>query len=249
MGFPVGYSAARAIAQVQTRTNERVTPPATNNNNPDDSVVGLLNAALEEVGTRLGPVKWFNSVPVVAGSAVTPLLLEDIQEIISISYSTTSDPSNPSAIVYQMRQLDPEAFFDQTGNQPTSGNGIPTFYYIKSDASNQLVIEVWPPPSANGFYYVFYKQRPVLWGTSSSALDQASTTQVDSAWQELAILKACSHVCYANEKIDLKKEFDADYKELLEEYRERLMRRARPKGSIVRDVRNGPFDPRPIWWG
>ena len=247
--YPSGYSAARAVAQVQTRTNEFVTPPAQNPNNPDNSVIGLLNAALEEVGSRLATIKTWFPIPIGAGVASVSFGLGDLQEVTSISYSTSSAPDAAGVVVYQMQQKDAAAFFDETGDQPNSGNGIPTWYYIKSDQSQNLTMQVWPPPSQNGFYFVFYRQRPQLWGTGTDTASLASTTQMDSMWQELAILAACKHVCIANEKMDMGDWFEKQYEKLLMEYKDRILRRARPKGNIVRDVRVGFYDPRPIWWG
>lgn len=240
--FPSSPTQVQAVARVRAHINEGTLPGISVNLPDQDTITDLLNEGLEEVATRLPSIRAFAAYPILAN--VPQIVLgADVAEVIQAAYSTSPSPSTTSAIVYPMQQEEVGRFFDLSGDQPTSGGGIPTYWYIFSDAVQQLTMGVWPPPFQNGNIFIYYVQRPMLW---ESAVPN-SQTQMDSVWARLAILYASAKACESLESNVKADRFEAQYDKLLEAYMERLQRRIRPKSGQTRDVRMAPTDPRPAW--
>jgi len=232
--YPSGYTQANAIAMVQLRTDETTLPSTAN-------VVSLLNAGLEQASNRIGPIEAQGSVALAAAQNTTALP-EDVQDVLWCSFSTTG-PSTPGSTVYPMWQVDPAQFFDLAGYVPGNGYGPPAIWTITADQTGQLQIQIFPPASPAGQLNLYYRQRPQLWDPNNSA----SVTQMDSQYQECAILWTCARICEAREKYVIADHFMKQYEAAIEEAKRLQGRRLRPKSSRVRDVMTRPVA-WPAWW-
>lgn len=136
MAVPTGYSGASGIAMIRLRTGEKTLPV-------DTDILTLMNAGIEQIEARLGAVKLFASYPTIPGQNVI-LLNDDIQDIISASWSNT-DPTSAGGMVYNVQPLEQQKFMDVAGGFPATGAGPPIAYFLTQDFASGLLI---PPPAA-----------------------------------------------------------------------------------------------------
>ncbi|GAC1430197.1 MAG: hypothetical protein NVSMB5_24510 [Candidatus Velthaea sp.] len=226
MAVPTGYTQAAAVAMCQLRTNYRNGIPI------NSDVVALLNAAIEQLGLESEPILLNLSVAITVANTNTLVLPADIFRIRNMTYST-GVRGVVGTTEYEMVELPYDTFIAST-DMTVAGSlgGIPTTYTIVSDASNVLTIQLYPLVS-NGYVNIFYSARPTLF----SSTDGTTLTNIDTAFQEPAILWTCARMCEARQNMNQAKAFDEQFREKLERVHGLVKRRARKNGSnIVRDV-------------
>jgi hypothetical protein len=231
-GFPTGYSQAAAIAMVQLRTNSQFGQPTA------PQIVMLLNAGVEQLGLKTEPVLVNTSIPITVANTNVLTLPADLQRVRNMNYST-GPLTSPGTVAYEMVELPYDEFIEQTDATPAGGlGGIPTIYTITQDSSNVMVIQLYPLVSS-GQVNIFYYQRPQLWSTNTST-GGATTTTVDSAFQEPVMLWTCARIMEAREDIERAKYFMDQYREAMTEARADVFRRRRKNQSnTVRNVAEG----------
>lgn len=218
---------------VQLRTNENSLPSTA-------SLVTLLNAGIEQVTSALGPARVNGTIVLTSGQNVVTLP-EDIQDLISVSFSTAS-PSASGTIVYPLTQMEQRAFMDFAGGMPGTSFGPPVAYFISSDVSNVQTMQLYPA-ATTGQLNTYYRQRPQLFADATSA----STTSIDSQAQEAMILWTCARLCESRERYQIAGVFQQQYDAKIEELRDIIQRRTTPKSGQVRDVMSMGRPGMPPW--
>lgn len=217
----------------QLRTNYTQGIPSTT------QIAALLNAAIEQLGLETEPILLNASVAVTLPNSNTFALGNDVWRIRNMSYSTGLR-GTVGVTEYEMVQLEFNEFIEYTDLTVASAiGGIPTIYTIIQDASNVMTIQVYPLVST-GYINFFYSARPTLFGITNSAGDQLTTTNIDTSFQEPAILWTCARMCEARQNMNQAQWFDKQFKDKLEAVHMLVKRRAKKNGSgIVRDVNEG----------
>lgn len=223
------YQYLDVVYMVQRRTNE----PSF----PGSDIILFANRGLELVVAEVGPV-FVNLNPIALGIGVgTVSLPVDMQEVESISFSYPPGPlTQQGIIVVPVKPRSQEEFMDFTGGMPTVGGGAPLEYFITSDAAGIQSIQVYPLPTVAGQLNVYYRQRALGWALNPGPPITYSSSNVDTSWQELAILWACKCVCEATNAFDKVQYFDAEYKSQLELAKFTIARRRRTKQTVVKEV-------------
>lgn len=176
-----------------------------------------------------------------AGQA-TIVLPADLQEIIDMTYSLVL-PTTAGAVIYNISLLDEDNFMYAAAYQPANTGGQPQVAFIQSDISGQITLQLFPFIPSNGFFNIYYKQRPILWATPPST----DVSTLDSTYQEAAILWACAEVCEARQRATQSKMFWDRYEAQLEKMRATIRKRTRPRVGQVRDVTGTVFNI-PYWY-
>jgi hypothetical protein len=234
--YPSGYSGAAAIAEVQNRTGEYTYPLPT-------QILDFLNRGLEQAAAAFGPTNKYAAVATTPGT-VKIALPADIMDITSMSWST-GDPTQPGTIVYPLTQLEQVSQMDFAMGLPGVGIGPPVSYFIISDYGGIITIQLYPS-ATNGQVNVYYRGRPTLWADATGE----SSTDVDTAFQEAAIIWACSMVCANRQRKGDADSYKAEYQNYVENTApDQARRRTVPKSGRVRDVyAQGWPGVAPWWW-
>ena len=236
---PFGYSGSSAIAQCRARTNEYTAQT-------DLSVLTFLNAAVEQVEGELGAIRLYAAYPVTSGQQVITFA-EDVQDIFSMSFSTGPlTPAPSTAIVYPLRQLEPEQFMSQCAGFPGVGAGAPTWYMIYNDENNVMTAQVYPPCML-GQLNLYYRGRPQLWADTTTN----SSTNLDTLSQEACILWTCCRMLEAVQRGDESKDiFQPQFETVIGKLKDSMARRSVPKRGRVTDVSSmGNWSTIPWWYG
>jgi hypothetical protein len=236
MAVPQGYSGSSAIAMVQIRTNEFTALTG-------QQILSLLNAGVEQVTAELGAVRLVAAYPTTTGQ-LFQVLNNDIADIFSVSFSTGPiGQSSPPIIVYPMWQLDQAQFMDTAAGFPGVGAGPPQWYFLETDASNVITLQMYPPAMI-GQLNVYYRGRPQLWADTTIN----SSTNLDTQAQEAVILWTCCRVLEAVQRGDESKDiFGPQYDDRIMKLKDSIARRSVPKSGTVRDVRALSYPSSP-WW-
>lgn len=230
---PTGYTQASAIAMCQLRTNYTQGIPSSTN------IATLLNAALEQLGIETEPLLLNASIAISVANSNTFALGNDVWRVRNMSYSNGLR-GTVGVTEYEMVQLGFNEFIEYTDMTVASAiGGIPTVYTIIQDSFNVMTIQVYPLVST-GYINYFYSARPTLFGLTNSYGDQITVTNIDTSFQEPAILWTCARMCEARQNMNQAQWFDKQFKEKLEAVHMLVKRRARLNGSnVVRDVSEG----------
>ena len=224
----------------QLRTNYRFGVPSASD------VTTLLNAAIEQLGIETEPLLLNGSVAVTVANTNIITLPADIFRIRSMTYSTGLR-GTIGVSEYEMVQLPVDEFIENSDyNVASAVGGIPTVYTIIQDSAAAVALGATPtggqmtmqfyPLASSGYINYFYSARPTLW----SAGDGTTTTNVDPAFQEPAILWTCARMCEARQNMNQARVFDEQFKAKLDSVHYLVKRRARKSGSnLVRDVSEG----------
>jgi hypothetical protein len=241
--YPTGYTQAQAVATVLARVNETTTVA------PAALVTQFLNNGLEQVTTELGTNVTTATVPLTAGyNPLAVPLPPDVQNIIKVFFSTSA-PAGQNWYPGECQQVDWGQFVEFGGNLPNYNQGY--LYAIAMDESGTLSLAFNAPQL--GYLFLVYSQRVAQWDPANAA----STVNVDSAYQELAILWACARVCESLENYTKAAYFNSlyygpdgtgDTGGQLKMARETIRRRRMRKPSMVRDVSGGVVGPYPSWY-
>ncbi len=239
MSTPTGYNASQAIAMARLRSNEFTAQT-------DSQVLSFLNAGVEQVEAELGGIRLYVAIPVTSGQQVITFG-EDIQDIFSMSFSTGPlTPAPSTAIVYPMRQLEPEQFMSQCSGFPGVGAGPPTYYMIYQDANSVMTAQLYPPCML-GQLNVYYRGRPQLWADTTVQ----STTNLDTQAQEAVILWTICRILETVQRSDESKDiFSPQYDDRIQKLKESMARRSVPRRGQVSDVSSmGAYSSTPWWLG
>ncbi len=234
MAVPSGYSGAAAIYQVQLRTGESTLPTPTD-------ILAFLNLGIEQVSSALSPLLLNAAYPTTPGQT-TQTLAGDIQDIARVSWST-GPPTQSGSLVYALTQLEPMQFANAAAGVPGIGLGPPTLYCIIEDANSALTLQLFPG-AMTGQLNVYYHARPTLWADTTST----SSTNVDSALQEAAIVWAAWKVAQSRGRYQLGQLFMTEYEQLIAAKMKEIRRRTVPRSGRVTDVTMLPFTSAPPWW-
>ncbi len=138
MALPLGYSGASAIQNVRLRTNEPSLPN-------DANLLVLLNTGLEQVEGLVGGIRLWATYPTIPGQT-TVALNNDVQDIITASWSSTGDPMTAGSLVYPLQQFDQGQFMDNAAGFPAVGFGPPTAFFLYQDFGTGPAGNLAPPP-------------------------------------------------------------------------------------------------------
>jgi hypothetical protein len=227
---PGGRTSAAAIATVRRRTNMVF-------GEPDDSdICAMLNDGLEQVAKLTEPILATKSLPIINPNTNLLAFPADVDRIRDANFST-GNPALGGTVVYEMVQLEYNEFIQETDSTPAGGiGGIPTIYSLVADQSGVQLIQFYPYAST-GYINIHYYKRPIQWYIPQAG-QPASYTDMDSGWQEAAILFACQQACENREDLTTGAKYFAElYKAKCEEMLTTVRRRRRKNGTVtVRDV-------------
>lgn len=199
---PQGRSAAQAIATVRRRTNYSFGLP-----NNEDILAGL-NDGLEKVATRIEPVIATASLPIVAPNTNILAWPQDVERVRDVNFST-GNPALGGTVVYEMLQLDFDEFIQETDSTPAGGiGGIPAIFSLIADQAGVMLMQFYPFAN-EGYVNLHYFKRPILWFIpTNGAPASPSYTDLDSIYQEAAILYGCQIAAESREDDALATKFN-----------------------------------------
>lgn len=197
---------------------------------PDATAITFLNEGLEQSVADLGPIMQTASPTISAGSS-SITLPEDIQDIKDINYSQVA-PGTSTQQVYPITILDEDQFMETAGYLPGISNGFSFAAFIQTDLNSIQTLQLFPVVSTSGFINIYYSKRPLLWDPANPN----STTDVDSMFQEIALLWAAKLMSEARERDNWVKYYDDQYAKRLEAFKSRRTKRQRSRLGHVRDM-------------
>jgi hypothetical protein len=246
VAVPTGYTGQTAVAIIRARTGQTSTQPS------DTTIVTFLNAGVEQVERMLGAI-YATANQAIAKNANTVPLPADMQSIINLNYSMVL-PTAANAVLYPIQLLQEGAFERLVGYLPSQSIGFPSYAFVQSDVAVPIAFDpAHPAPVSTsgvmtlqldgmvqtaGFINVYYKQRPAVWADATVS----SATNIDSSYQELAILWACMNVCenramYGRPVEYFLKRFETELQRVKEDQQMRQI----PQRAVVADVSMTPI--------
>lgn len=200
----------------------------------DSTVIGFINEGINQVSDELE--NQFNTVNIALVAAATTLALpSDVNDIEKITYSTAL-PTAGGVIEYEMQELGVGEFVDATGSYPTTFGGPVVYYRRLSDQNGVITLQFYPIAPVGGYINVYYYSRPQTYDPAAPS----STTDLDPAYQILAIYWAVVQVCETKENLRAKAAyFQQKYENLLQKKLYAAKRRSQRRGAMVRDVTSG----------